>query len=427
MTITELPATTVGQLESSTDATDSTAQTECVAISADNGPLAVATLDLSDGSVDMRTTPSDAKSAFVLLRDDSWPVGVDLIPLSNGVLDPSMASELRREVPTSSSRSGRTDLSFSIVVCTRNRTHLLERALPALLDLLTAERELIIVDNAPRDNQTAELVAQYGSQVRYVVESVPGLARARNCGLDAASGKFVVFTDDDVLPDPAWIDVLSATFDTHAGAVCVSGSVLPTSLTTEAELRFQEFGGYQRNFDANEFHMSLDPAPSKLFPFHPRLLGTGANMAFRAEALRAIGGFDEALGAGTPARGGEDIDISVRLLVAGHLIVRQPSAVIWHGSHAEMPDLVAQIEDYGCGLAAAFTKFMKRRTTAGLLLKRAPASLTALLSPTSVKNDTRSSSYPDALRDAEWKGLRTGPWAYHKSLRQTRRQHRTAS
>ncbi len=259
------------------------------------------------------------------------------------------------------------------------------------------------------------------------MEPTPGLASARNCGLQAASGKFVVFTDDDVSPDPSWLDVLSATFDTHPGAVCVSGSVLPASLMTEAELRFQEFGGYQRTFDESEFHLSLDPPPSKLFPFHPRLVGTGANMAFRTEALRSIGGFDVALGAGTPARGGEDIDVAVRLLLAGLLVVRQPAAVIWHRSHSTNAELAAQLEDYGCGLSAAFAKFMGQRSIAPMIVRRIPAGLSALLSPDSVKNDQRSASYPAELRRAEWRGLRAGPMAYRKSRRLARRRARTAA
>ena len=297
-------------------------------------------------------------------------------------------------------------------------------ALPALLESIHGDRELIVVDNAPQDHRTADVVARFGDRVRYVVEPTPGLAMARNCGLRAALGKYVVFTDDDVAPDPSWLDVLSATFASHAGAVCVSGSVLPASLTTEAELRFQEFGGYQRTFEEDEFHLALDPAPSKLFPFHPRLVGTGANMAFRTEALQSIGGFDVALGAGTPARGGEDIDVAVRLLLAGHLVVRQPAAVIWHRSHTTNAELARQLEDYGCGLAAAFSKFLGQRSTAPVVVRRIPAGLAALLSPNSVKNDKRSASYPAELRRAEWRGLRAGPLAYRKSRRLARRRAR---
>lgn len=394
-------------------------------IDAAGGPLAVATLDLDTGDLDVRspdTGTGDLDRAFVLLRRQGWPTGVEVLPLIDRGVAPSVVQQLGGEIVESPARAGRTDHSFSVVVCTRNRPRNLARALPGLLDVIGDNRELIVVDNAPQDHRTADVVAEYHDRVRYVVEPTPGLAAARNCGLRAASGKFVVFTDDDVTPDPTWVDVLSATFDAHPGAVCVSGSVLPASLLTEAQLRFQEFGGYQRSFDETEFHLSLDPAPSKLFPFHPRLVGTGANMAFRTEALRSIGGFDTALGAGTPARGGEDIDVAVRLLLAGFLVVRQPAAVIWHQSHGTHAELVAQLEDYGCGLSAAFSKFMGQRSIAPMILRRLPAGLTALLSQDSVKNDQRSSSYPADLRRAEWRGLRAGPVAYRKSRRLARRR-----
>ena len=388
------------------------------------GPLAVATLDVDTGDFEIRSPEHDAADldrAFVLLRRHGWPVGVEVLPLDGGNVAPSVVQQLGGEIPSSSAREGRTDLSFSVVVCTRNRSENVARALPALLASIHGDRELIVVDNAPQDNRTAEVVAQYGKQVRYVVEPTPGLAWARNCGLRAAEGKFVVFTDDDVSPEPSWLDVLSATFDSNPGAVCVSGSVLPASLMTRAELLFQEFGGYQSSFEENLLHLSLDPAPSKLFPFHPRLIGTGANMAFRREALQSVGGFDVALGAGTPARGGEDIDVAVRLLLAGHLIVRQPAAVIWHRSHSTTAELAMQLEDYGCGLAAAFSKFMGQRSIAPMILRRIPAGLSTLLSPTSVKNDKRSSSFPAELRQAEWRGLRAGPLAYRKSRRLAQR------
>jgi hypothetical protein len=232
----------------------------------------------------------------------------------------------------------------------------------------------------------------------------------------------VAFTDDDVTPDRAWIDVIAATFTDHPGAVCVSGTVLPLSLTTTAELRFQEFGGYGHDFTEAEFHMSLDPMPSKMFPFHPKLLGTGANMSFRVEALRALGGFDVALGAGTPSKGGEDIDVAVRLLMAGYLLVRQPAAVLWHPSHATDAALARQIEDYGCGLSAAFTKFLHERKTAPALARRLPSAAQTLISPRSSKNAQRSDSFPRELARAEWKGILKGPVRYRQARRAARRR-----
>lgn len=392
-----------------------------VTISADGGPVDVATLDLDTGRY-LRVSPSNtvASRALVLLRSDGWPVGLEELDLIDGLPSGAISSQLDHEVLASRSRAATGVRSLSVVVCTRNRPTLLETCLARLVPLLGDDDELIVVDNAPKDGLTAAVVARYGSKARHVVEPWPGLSNARNCGLQAATNAFVVFTDDDVTPDPSWLNVIKATFAAHPGSVCVSGSVLPQALATTAQRHFHEFGGYGTEFREVELHLSLDPAPSAIFPFHPRLLGTGANMAFRTEALRALGGFDPALGAGTPSCGGEDIDIAVRLLLKGHLLVRQPAAVVWHPSHETSEELLRQIGNYGCGLAAAISKFATQRSTASRLLRRVPAGLRALLAQDSAKNDKRSASYPSELRWAELRGMVRGPLAYRASVRRHR-------
>jgi len=390
----------------------------------DSGPMAVGTLDLdttryeqvSDGHNGVVPT-----RALVLLRSNGWPIGLDEFELIDGRPSGAISAQLDREVLASPSRSV-TDLPpLSVVVCTRNRPALLERLLADLLPLLDVDDELIVVDNAPDDDATAQVVAKHAPRVRRIVEPTPGLANARNSGLSAATNVFVVFTDDDVKPDPGWLTVIKSTFVAHPGAVCVSGSVLPQSLGTVAERYFQEFGGYVSDFRETEYHLSLDPMPSPIFPFHPRLLGTGANMAFRAEALLAIGGFDSALGAGTKSRGGEDIDIAVRLLMAGHLLVRQPAAVVWHPSHRSLAALRSQIEDYGCGLAAVMFKFATQRSTSMKLLRRVPHGLRTLVARDSSKNSKRTTSYPRSLKWAELRGISLGAFAYRAALRERRR------
>jgi len=398
-----------------------------VILSVDRGPLAVGTLDVESGAFELRPTtdPSQPTThAFTLLRSAGWPIGVDVLPLADDCTVGEVGRQLSAEMPASPARTVAPVGPISVVVCTRNRPTSLEHTLRHLVGIVGPEHELIVVDNAPINDETAAVVAGFADRVRHVVEPIPGLARARNRGLDAAAYRFVLFTDDDIEPDPSWLEVIGATFAAHPGAVCVSGSVLPMSLSTPAELRFQEFGGYVADFCETEYHLAMSPPPSELFPFHPRLLGTGANMAFRAEALRSIGGFDEALGAGTVAKGGEDIDVAVRLLLAGHLIVRQPAAVVWHASLTTDEELLAQIESYGCGLAAAFSKFLSQRSTLGPVLRRLPLGVRTVLSNDSVKNDRRSDSYPIELRRAELRGMTKGFFAYHTSRRRLRASRR---
>jgi glycosyltransferase involved in cell wall biosynthesis len=407
--------------------TSTTAERRLRAVHPDVGAVAVGSVDVDSGQAVWRT-PADQRAeldrAFVLLREGGWPLGIDVCALVDGELAAPVGADLVGDRAPSRARSTTERVPLTVVVCTRQRPDSLQHALQRIVALEPAPAEVIVVDNAPQDDATAAVVDSFGGAVRRVVEEVPGLSRARNCGLAAVNTPYVAFTDDDVDPDPAWVDVLAATFAATPGTVCVSGAVLPASLTTRAELLFAMIGGYGTDVAERDYHLSVDPRPSALFPFHPKLLGTGANMAFRTEALLGLRGFDTALGAGTPARGGEDIDIAVRLLHAGHLLVRQPAAVLWHPSPSTEEGLRRQMRDYGCGLAAAFTKFASHRGTNTAMVGRMAAGMGYLLSPSSPRRRDRADGFPGALTRAEWAGLAEGPVAYLSAVRLRRRLDR---
>ena len=98
-----------------------------------------------------------------------------------------------------------------------------------------------------------------------------------------------------------------------------------------------------------------------------------------------LGGFANDLGAGTRARGGEDLDLYVRVLLARHLLVYEPAAVIWH-RHPDGPQhLQREIFNYGVGLSAMMTKQMLDGHTRAIL-GRVPAGLRFVRDPASRKN-----------------------------------------
>ena len=168
-----------------------------VTISADGGPVDVATLDLDTGRY-LRVSPPSAghvaSRALVLLRSGGWPVGLEELDLIDGLPSGAISTQLGHEVLASRSRSATGVRPLSVVVCTRNRPTLLDSCLARLVPLLGDDDELIVVDNAPQDSHTAAVVAKYGSKARHVVEPWPGLSNARNCGLQAVTNAFVVFT-----------------------------------------------------------------------------------------------------------------------------------------------------------------------------------------------------------------------------------------
>ena len=241
---------------------------------------------------------------------------------------------------------------ISVVVATRDRPELLRRCLRSLLRSAYPEFEIIVVDNAPADGATEALVrGEFGTQVHYVREPVAGRARAHHPGRARARGSLVAFTDDDTLVDPDWLPALAETFAHDARIGCVTGLIVPAELETPAQTALERQGGFAKGYVPRTWSVS-DPPEDPLFPFTAGHFGSGANMAFRTDVLRSLGGFDTATGAGTPGRGGDDLLAFFEVLTAGHLLAYQPGAIVWHCHRRTWDAVASQVFGYGAGLGA---------------------------------------------------------------------------
>ncbi|MFB9356758.1 glycosyltransferase [Actinoplanes nipponensis] len=320
-----------------------------------------------------------------------------------------------------------TDELFSVVVCTRNRSE----SLPACLDRLAAVDhpavEFLIVDNAPADASTELLVKSYAAadeRFRYLCEPRPGLSRARNAGLAAARGRYIAYTDDDVAVDAGWLRGLARGFQRRADVVCVTGLVGTASIANDSEAYCDaRLLSWSTRTSPQLFDMSASRRSDALYPFSAGIFGTGASFAFDRERLVGLGGFDEALGAGTRTRGGEDLDAFVRVLLGGGAIAYEPSAVVWHHHRADEDSLLQQMYGYGTGLTAYLTKLVLHADTRMQVLRRVPAGL-ARIALIKRQTDERMAASVTAPRGAlrrEFTGYLAGPWLYAAARRAARR------
>jgi GT2 family glycosyltransferase len=291
--------------------------------------------------------------------------------------------------------------------------------------------EVVVTDNdADHGPLDAAFTAAFGedARVRWVHEVRQGLSFARNAGLAAARGEYVVFTDDDVLVDRHWVARLVDAFDAADDVVCVSGAILPAEQETQAQLWLEEYGGFHKGFRREIFDLTTHRRDTPLYPYDSGQFGSGANMAFRTDALRAMGGFAVDLGAGTPAHGGEDLDILRRVITAGHTVVYEPAALMWHRHRRSMEALRRQMFRYGVGLSATVTKWLlEDRRVAGDVLRRLPAGARHVLSPGSRKNAGKTSTFPRELSRLERLGVLCGPVDYLRSRRRAQRLTELAS
>lgn len=238
--------------------------------------------------------------------------------------------------------------AVSVVICTRDRADALRQCLASLPRQTLPPREVIVVDNASRDQQTREVALAAGAI--YLREDRPGLDFARNTGARRATSPIVAYTDDDVVLHRAWLERLVAAFDAPEIAA-VTGLVLPAELATEAQRHFEahwSFGrGYLRqDFDSARFAAAADG----VFPAWE--IGAGASMAFRREVWGRFGYFDERLGAGQ-AGCSDDSEYWYRLLAHGLTCRYEPRSVAFHFHRRTIDALAQQIHLYMRGHAAA--------------------------------------------------------------------------
>jgi O-antigen biosynthesis protein len=221
-----------------------------------------------------------------------------------------------------------------------------------------------------------------------------------------------------------WLDRLVAPFR-RSDVMAVTGNVLPAELETSAQRLFEAYGGLGRGFRCREFDTTWFERGHKAC--RTWMIGAGANAAFRAEVFAdpEIGLFEETLGAGTPAGVGEDTYLFYRLLKAGHRIVYEPSAYVWHRHRRDLAALRRQLWDYSAGhVAYHLTTVRQDRDLRGLW--RIGVEL-----PRGYLGRLRSSlrgrsSYPASLILYEAGASLTGPWSWLVSRRRVRRLGRSA-
>lgn len=310
--------------------------------------------------------------------------------------------------------------STSVVIATRDRAKLLQRCLSSLAQVDYPSFEVVIVDNAPTTEDTARLVTAATGRpldLRYAVERRPGTAVARNLGLTLAQGDIVAFIDDDVLVEPEWLRALVGGFAAAEDVACVTGKVLPVSVEAPEQSWFDRWAGFSKGEERTVYDLGEHAVPGPLYPYRIGLYGTGANAAFRTEKVRALGGYDETLGPGTPAKGGEDIDLFLRVILAGWRLVYEPAAVVRHHHSSDYRALRRTVHGYGLGASAVMTKYIVDPRTRRDVLRRLPAAALFTLR-TSTTRGSGQGSYSLRVLPMHLAGMVRGPFSYLRSRRQ---------
>ncbi|HXI32092.1 MAG TPA: glycosyltransferase, partial [Vicinamibacterales bacterium] len=220
----------------------------------------------------------------------------------------------------------RTWPKVSVIVCAYNAADTLEDNLRSLERLTYPNYEIVLVNDGSKD-RTSEIARSF-RKVRVVDTPNQGLSAARNVGLAEATGEIVAYTDADTRVDRDWLTYLVQPF-LNSDVVGSGGpNVVPPDDPPIAQCIARAPGG--------PTHVLLDDRIAEHVP--------GCNMAFRRDALLAIGGFNPIY-----LRAGDDVDVCWRLQQRGGKIGFASAALVWHHHRGSVKAYWKQQLGYGEG------------------------------------------------------------------------------
>jgi GT2 family glycosyltransferase/DNA-binding beta-propeller fold protein YncE len=265
--------------------------------------------------------------------DEWWRGGHPVDDWNFGLVDrdrrPKLAaSEVAaafRDAPFSKERQ-RTWPRVSVVVCAYNAADTVEDNLRSLEALTYPDYEIILVNDGSKD-RTSEIGRRF-ARVRVIDVPNAGLSAARNVGLGEATGDIVAYTDADTRVDRDWLTFLVQPFLSSDVVGSGGPNVVPPDDPPMAQCIARAPGG--------PTHVLLDDRTAEHVP--------GCNMAFRRDALLAIGGFNPIY-----LRAGDDVDVCWRLQARGWKIGFASAALVWHHHRSSVSAYWQQQVGYGEG------------------------------------------------------------------------------
>lgn len=211
----------------------------------------------------------------------------------------------------------------SVVVCVYNGAALLAKCLRSLEAVDYPDLEVIVCDDGSTDGS-----ADIANEFPFLVLPLDrvGLSRARNAGIEAATGEIVAFLDSDAFCHPEWPYHLALSLE-NEGVRATGGPNLPVPGVGITEHAVAQSPGSPMEVLTGDTRAEHVP---------------GCNMAYEKEALLAIGGFNPIYTAA-----GDDVDVCWKILDAGWEIGFSPAAQVRHHRRDTVRGYLKQQRGYG--------------------------------------------------------------------------------
>lgn len=242
----------------------------------------------------------------------------------------------------------------SVVIPNWNGYRFLETCFQSLRRQTVRDVEVLLVDNASRDDSVAFTLSRFPEVRIEKLKRNTGFAGAVNTGIRVARGCYVALLNNDTEVHPRWLEELVAAMEAHPEAGFAASKMLDFSDRTLIDGIGDGMTWYLRPYKMGclERDRGQYDTPREVF-------GACAGAAiYRREAFETVGLFDEQFFAYL-----EDVDWSFRAQLAGLRCVTVPSAVVYHIGSATS------------GRESPFVRYLTTRNRIYLLAKNVPAPL----------------------------------------------------
>ena len=213
-------------------------------------------------------------------------------------------------------------------ICTYQRYDMLGDAIASLLRQSMPPEcyRIVVVDNSPNPALSQEAAGRWRGQtnLRWIHEQTAGLSHARNAAIAAADTPFIAFLDDDAVACDDWLEAVLEAFERLGPAAhVIGGRVRPRFGAPRPEWLSERLQAYLSVCDLGDKTRLLRPGEWVV----------GANISYRTERLRAVGGFSTALGrvgGGAALMSNDETELEDRLRAQGGQTGYTPRAEVEH-------------------------------------------------------------------------------------------------
>ena len=224
----------------------------------------------------------------------------------------------------------------SIIIPSFNGAHKIVDCLNLLRAQNQKNFEVIVVIDGSTDNTEQKISGLFIKEfpLNVIHQLNAGRAQTRNIGVKHANSDLLIFLDDDMLPDPEFVEKHSSFHQTNANSILIGNGYRNPNASNKSFYKYliEEEKKWQKNLSGEPFDVQFD---SFIF--------TACNMSLPRNLFQSLGGFDSRL------TDGEDFQFGAIALKKKIKITFNRNVIAWHNDSPDIRTYIKRHQEYISG------------------------------------------------------------------------------